>query len=120
MKINIDVQSNIDADRICDQIMNDNGLWTFAAVTWHRLYLPYVPMETGMLSKDQVHIGKGEIEHYAPYAHRHYEGHFNYAYPGNQHPKASRQWDKAAEPTQGPELVKAIQGYINSGKVKLD
>ena len=120
MKITFDVDVKINSEEIAAKVMNDTGLWTYAASEWHKLYAPYVPMDTGMLAAKQVRIGKGEIEHFAPYAHRHYEGHFNYGYPGNKHPKASRKWDKAAEPTQKPSLVKAIQGYIDSGKIDLD
>lgn len=82
-----------------------------------------------------------KITHTAPYAHYQYEGIVygpnipivngdaveGYYSPPNRpkrptvrmlkysrelHPKASRKWDKAAEPTQKPKLIKALDDYL--------
>lgn len=97
--------------------INDDKFWTFSAVEWHKLYMPYVPMLTGMLSQ-QVVITPGQIEHVVPYAHRMYEG--NYRFRKDLHPLASREWDMAAEPTQKPKLIDAMQRYVDSGRLKLN
>jgi hypothetical protein len=125
----------------------DPAFWTFAATEWHRLYMPYVPMRTGMLMS-QVVITPGQIEHTAPYAHYLYKGEVygpNYpitedgvavgwrspaglpkhptgrrlSFRHDLHPLASREWDQAARPTQEPKLVNAMQAYVDSGRLKL-
>ena len=97
--------------------MNDAGFWTFAAEEWHRLYDPYVPMRTGML-KDIVTITPKQIEHTVPYARYQYNG-TNFHFSKEQHPKASAQWDKAAEATQLPKLCSTMQAYVDQGRLKL-
>jgi hypothetical protein len=99
------------------QQVQDPRFWTFAAQQWHRLYQPYVPMRTGTLAQ-QVTITPGQIEHTAPYAHYIYDGHFHFR--RDLHPLASREWDRAAEPTQKPKLVREMQKYVDSGRLKLD
>lgn len=149
MNIRVSVESvNMDAQSVCARIQNDEGLWTFAATEWHRLYKDYVPMDQGILY-DMVHITPGEIEHYAPYAHYQYAGKvYGDNYPiveggrvvgffskrgkrkrptgaslkynrDKGHPKASAKWDKAAEPTQKPKLISSLQAYIDAGRLKL-
>lgn len=115
MKITVTVDSNIDIPKHMKAIQ-DKKFWTFAASEWHRLYKPFMPMDTGTLMNTVV-IRPKEIEHTVPYAHRLYEGHFNFR--KDKHPKASRQWDKAAKPTEEPKLIRSLQAYIDSGKVKL-
>ena len=115
MKITVGVDVNINTKKHLDAVRSD-AFWTYAASEWHRLYSPYVPMDTGAL-KNTVAIRPKEVEHTVPYAHRMYEGHFHFRKDKN--PKASRQWDKAAAPTQRPKLIRSLQAYIDSGKVKL-
>lgn len=98
--------------------MNDEGFWTFAATQWHRLYSPYVPMRKGKL-KNTVSITPGQIEHTVPYAHYQYNG-TNFHFYKEKNPKASAQWDKAAEPTQKPKLISSMQAYVNQGRLKLN
>ena len=118
MRLNFKVETDIDIPR-CMKAIRDPKFWKFAASEWHRLYSPYVPMDTGTL-KNTVDIkgesGSGEIEHTVPYARYQYEGHFNYRKDKN--PKASREWDKAASPTEKPKLIRSMQRYIDSGRVK--
>jgi len=101
-------------------------LGLFAATEWHRLYHKYVPFRTGVLAGQvgyegrpgKVNFQPWQIEHTAPYAHRQYHGHFNFR--KDLHPRASRMWDKAAEPTEKPKLVQSLQRFIDSGKISLN
>lgn len=141
---------NINVHGITDKAENDPAFWTFAAKEWHRLYNDYVPMSPGGGNLyTMVHFAPKEIEHFAPYAHYQYEGivygpnipimegnratgYFSMPnrkkkptgkrlqYDQSQHPKATAKWDKAAAPTQGPKLAKAMQEYIDQGRLKFD
>lgn len=146
MKITLEVaEVNVNAGRIAQKVEGDNAFWTYAASTWHRLYKPYVPFDTGTL-RNTVRIRPGEIEHTEPYAHYQYAGEVygpNYPLYKNgvhigffsqpdrpkrkmgrplkyKHPRASKEWDKAAEPTQKPKLISSLQSYIDQGRLKLD
>ena len=115
----VTVEININTKALRDRVMNDSGFWTYAATEWHRLYSPYVPYKEGLLDNGAV-ITPGQIEHAVPYARYQYYGeHLHHKYAGAQHPKASAKWDLAAEPTQKPKLIAAMQGYIDSGRLKL-
>ena len=103
----------IDEQGIAEKLRSD-GLWLHAAQAWHRLYEPYVPRDTGRLYGD-VRISPGQIEHLAPYAAYVYGGSFSAGSGG----AASRAWDRAAEPTQKPKLVAAMQAYVDAGGLKL-
>lgn len=117
MKIDVKVHSIIHFWKISDRIADDKTFWKFAATEWHRLYEDYVPYRSGQLYKN-VRIEPGKITHVVPYAHRNYVGRFNFRQ--NQHPRASRMWDKAAEPTQKPKLIASLQAYIDKGRIKLN
>lgn len=143
----VTVVDNIDVAGTFDKV-TDPAFWEYAGEEYHLLLTPYTPMETGTLS-ETVHIrGKkcnAEIEYYAPHAHYQYEGrvmgpnYFSPDYgfwskPGKpkhytggrlnystvRHPLASARWDEAAEPTQKPKLISAMQRYIDSGRLDLD
>lgn len=146
MKITISLaEVNINTKALTSKLENDRGFWTYAANTWHKLYLPYVPFDQGPL-RSQVSTRPKEIEHTVPYAHYQYEG---MVYGPNhpvmekdrivgyfstrnrpkkptgkrlkyKNPKASAKWDKAAEPTQKPKLIRSLQKYIDDGRLKLD
>lgn len=117
MKISVEIPKLPDyAPKYMEKIRSDR-LWYFAAQQWHRLYYDYIPYDTGMLA-DTVRIMPGAIEHMMPYARYIYEGHFNFR--KDQHPNASREWDKAAEPVQKPKLISAVQAYIDSGRLDLN
>lgn len=120
------------------QTVRSDPFWTFAASEWHRLYAPFVPMDTGQLLR-QVNIVPGQITHTAPYARYIYHGEiYGPNYPIRQggrvvgyysprgrrkhptgrrmrfrNPQASARWDKAAEPTQRGKLIAAMQGYAD-------
>ena len=119
MKISIDIDtSGIDAAGIARKIENDRAFGKFAASEWHRLYEPYVPRQKGLLA-NTVAINPWEIEHTQPYARAQYYGNFDHSKSENPD-KASRKWDKAAEPTQKSLLISSLQEYVDQGKLKLD
>lgn len=107
--VNIDVQGMIDAVR-------DDEFWRFAAQTWHALYAPYVPWDTGALYR-QVEILPGEVRHRVSYAKKVYEGGFNFR--KDVHPLATGRWDEAAKETRLPMLVAAMQQYVDAGRLKI-
>lgn len=109
---------HIEVDRMTEKAENDPAFWTYAATQWHKLYAPYVPMASGMLT-ETVRIKPKEIEHTVPYARYQYEG-TGFNFRRDQHPKASAKWDKAAAATQAPKLAQSLQAYIDSGRLKLD
>jgi hypothetical protein len=113
MRVSIDV--NVDIPRIMRKL-NDDSFWTFAATEWWRLYSPYTPKQEGLLIST-VDITPKQIEHTVPYAHYQYDHNLNHS--ENKNPLASCKWDKAAEPTQKPKLIAAMQGYIDSGRLHL-
>lgn len=118
MNVSISVEDHIDKRKLVDRVMNDRGLWIYAASEWHRLYEPYVPMDTGVL-KDTVRIRPKEVEHTVPYAQYIYYGE-KLNFRRDMHPKASAKWDLAARATQEPKLYSSLQQYIDSGRLKLD
>lgn len=121
--------------------LDDDKLWEFGASEWHKLISLYTPMQEGILFED-VTIRPKEIEYNHPGGNYIYRGILmvdpdtgsSYAkkgakkvytskqleYQKDKHPLATKEWDKAAQPTQGPKLVNAMQGYINSGRLKLN
>lgn len=139
MKISVTVVENINVPKLLAPVREDK-FWKFAAVEWHRLYKDYVPMKNGVLY-NQVTFEPKTITHTAPYAHYQYEGivfgpNFpimesgfiagffstpnrkktstgkKLKYSKDLHPKASREWDKAAAPTQKVKLAQAMQNYL--------
>ena len=120
MKVKVSFESNINVQKHMDQV-RDPAFWKYGASEWHRLYFPYVPMNTGALAetvKHRGHKGYGETEHIVPYAHDAYESNRNFR--KDKHKLASSHWNKAAEPTQKPKLIDAMQDYVNSGRLKLN
>ena len=145
MKIAVTGEARIDLSKALNKV--DDRFWTFAAAEWHRLYTPYVPMDSGTLAQ-QVVIEPKTITHTAPYAHYQYAGAAYgpsfpiaengaivgfYSKPGkpkhptgkalryrkDQHPLSSARWDKAAEPAQKARLIRALQGYVDGGGLNL-
>ena len=115
MAIRITVINNVDVPKNVRK-MNDDSLWTFAANEWHRLISPFTPMDTGQLDTN-VSIKPKEIHYRVPYAHYIYVNNFNFR--KDKHPLATKEWDKAAIPSQGSKLVSAMQSYVDSGKLRL-
>lgn len=137
--IRIETDINIPAD--LKKVDNDT-FWTFAASDWHRLISLYTPMETGNL-RNNVTVKPKVIEYNAPYAHYLYKGevmgpnYYNPDYgfwspPGkkksytgkqiafhNKNPLSSKEWDKAARPTQEPILISSLQKYVDEGRLNL-
>lgn len=140
------VSADINTARIVNRVQSDSAFWTFAATQWHRLYMDYVPMDTGTL-RNSVRITPGMIEHTVPYAHYQYAGEVYgpnrpiyengrvvgwYSAAVKKHPtgrsltyshkyssKATKEWDKAAEATQYDKLIETLQRYVDSGRLNL-
>ena len=142
------VDVNINGNKRLAQV-RAKEFWKYAANEWWKLITPYTPMRTGTMSEQveiRGEEGAGEIEYTAPYSHYLYKGELmvdsvtgsSYAraetkkvYAGKElsfykgdggeagHPLASKEWDKAAAPTKKPELVDAMQDYVDSGRLNL-
>lgn len=143
----VSVHVNIDVEGTVAKV-RDPAFWKFAATEYHKLLSPYVPFETGTLDETvryNAGSGNSEIEYYAPFAHYIYEGlamgpsYYSEGYgfwspPGQPkhytgkplaiktsgHPKATAHWDEAAEATQKPKLIQALQVYIDSGGISFE
>ena len=109
---NVVVVDNVNIAKYSDRLESDRGLWTFAANEWYRLMEQYTPMDTGTLFKS-VLIEPKEIHYVMEYAPRVYKGDHMH-FQKTHHSLACAHWDKAAKPTQGPKLVRAIEGYITA------
>ena len=144
MKVNVKVASNISVPKYLKKV-NDKNFWKFTAVQFWRHMFPYIDMDTGMLAtttdvtvakKDmklsdstianialnsgniQGFEGSAEIVFEAPYASvRHsYEGPRK-----NRHsPKATGNFDEVALKNHKDDLLAEMQGYIDSGRLKLN
>lgn len=97
--------------------LRNANFWTRAAREWHRLYTPYVPMDTGRLLRD-VRITPGQVEHRAPYARRVYAG-SGIGFRRDKHPLAAARWDKAAQGAQKAALVRRLQALVDGGMLHL-
>ena len=142
MELKIENRVNIPAVMLK---VENPAFWKYAASEWWKLLTPYTPMDTGTMSESVKISGdpkEGLIEYRAPYAHYLYQGELmvdpatgsSYAGQGvkkvytgqdlviskERHPLASKEWDKAAEPLQKPKLIRAMQGYIDSGRLNLN
>lgn len=140
MAFKVTVKANINIPKHMAKVQS-NGFWEYAATEWWKLITPYTPMESGNMS-ESVTVRPKEIEYNAPQAHYLYKGELmvdpetgsswakkdaKKVYAGKElsmskdrHPLASKEWDKAAEPTQKPKLVDAMQDYVDSGRLKLN
>lgn len=141
MSFKIEVTSSVEIPKHLAKI-NNADFWKFAATEWWRLMYPYIPFSTGVLMSttdisvkekmtEQEAINKalssnnfkaegnctGVINFNAPYAHAAYDS--NRGFRTDTHPLASSKWDKAAEPTEKPKLIAALQKYVDSGRLKL-
>lgn len=117
MSITVKVTSQINIPAVMKKI-NDDTFWTFAANEWHRMISPFTPFRTGMLDQN-VDIQPKEIHYnmyYAPFVY-----HKNANFRKDQHPLASREWDAAAVAAGADkELIASMQGYIDSGRLKIN
>ncbi len=140
MAFKVTVKADINIPKNLAKVQSDE-FWKFGANEWWKLITPYTPMETGGMS-EHVEIIPKEIEYLDPQAHYLHKGELmvdpdtgsSYAkknakkvYAGKElniskakHSLATKEWDKAAEPTQKPKLIKAMQEYIDSGRLNLN
>lgn len=143
MAFKMKVTSKVNISKHMSKVQSDK-FWEFAATEWWKLITPHAPMQSGNLSEN-VTIRPKEIEYNSPHAHYQYTGlvmgpnfydpDFGFWSPPGQkkeytggalnyskakHPLASKEWDKAAAPTKKPDLIDALQDYVDSGRLKLD
>lgn len=116
MGVNAQVVNHIDIP-FCMKLVTEDSFWKFAANEWHKMISPFTPMDTGNLFRN-VTIRPGEIEYNAPYATTVYNRHRNYS--KDLHPLATEGWDAAAAAAgKDRDLIRSMQGYIDSGRLKL-
>lgn len=102
------VRSEVDIPRAIKRIDND-PFWTFAASEWNRLIYPFVPFDTGALASNTT-IEPKKIIYEQEYAAAVYK--MNANFKKDKHPLATREWDKAAAPSQKSKLIAAMKSYI--------
>lgn len=142
--MDLKIENHIDIPYYMRKV-EDATFWKYAANKWWKLLTPYTPMETGTTFETAKIKGEpltGLIEYTSPQAHYLYRGELmvdpatgsSYASQGakkvytgqalniskEKHPLASKEWDKAAEPIQKPNLIQAMQDYIDSGRLLLN
>lgn len=104
--------------QIARDTMGGEQTLRFMAVTWHRLYNQWVPMDTGTLADNvdySVEGNMGIIHHKAPYSDRIYHA-ANMRFRTEKHALASAMWDKAAASAGAKDkLTKDTQAYIKRG-----
>jgi hypothetical protein len=112
----VEFKWNRPVNQIIEDATGGEKTLRFIASTWHRLYDPFVPMDTGTLAHDAVDYSiEGDtaiIHHKAPYAHRQYTGEgFNFS--KERHPLATAYWDEAAKQAgKAQQLVEETEKYI--------
>lgn len=111
INVNFHVTSNLNIPETIRKVDNDT-FWKFASNEWRNLIEQFVPKETGNLRR-LVRIRPKEIEYFAEYARPVYHGgrggRAKFKYPGT-----SKEWDKAAIPTQEAKLIRALQSYVDT------
>jgi len=116
MSMNIDFKWLKPIPAIMKETTGGDATLMFMATEWHRLYKPFVPMQSGALSADSVSYsvvsGKGVITHSTPYARRQYYGtHHKFTKP-----LAQAHWDEGAKNAgKGKALARAVEAYIKRG-----
>ena len=92
-----------------------NNMLKHAAETWHKLYTPFVPMDTGNLYSNVAFSAEGDsgvITHKAEYSPYVYQGdHMNFR--RDKHPLASAHWNEAAiSAGKRDELAAEVQNWL--------
>ena len=119
MSMNIDFKWLKPIPTIMKETTGGDATLMFMATEWHRLYEPFVPMQSGTLATGaasySVEGGKGVITHSTPYARRQYYGtHHNFS--KSAHPLAQAKWDEGAKGAgKGEALARAVEAYIKRG-----
>ncbi len=112
------ITNKIDIPKVMRKI-DDKAFWKFSAQTWWKLYYPYVPYDTGNLAKNVNFSTLKVIEHTEPYASDVYE--MNAKFRTIKNANATRLWDiMAIKAGKDKALIKSMQNYIDSGRLKLN
>lgn len=83
----------------------------FFGQTAVKLMNPYIPYDSGALSKNYV-VTEDYIEFQQPYAHKQHEGD-NFNFSRDMHPLACAHWEDAMMKAKSGQLAKAVTDYIN-------
>lgn len=104
------IRSDINIPRAIKRIDND-AFWKYAASEWHRLYYDFVPYRDGLLSTNVTILPKKIVheEDYAPIVYKR-----NANFRKDQHPLATKEWDKVAAPIKKGELIRSLKDYIKA------
>ena len=116
MAKDIEIKWNKPIPQIVKETMGGDATLKFMATTWHRLYTPFVPMQTGTLALDavtySVEDGKGVITHTPPYARKMYNG-VGFNFRTDRHSLAQAKWDQGAKQAgKAAQLARETQAYI--------
>lgn len=109
MSISIDVKMyhpRETAERIC----NSDQVGLFLAETCARHMMPYVPMDTGVLSQTYT-TDPFKVTYTSIYAHYQYEG-TNFNFSKEQHPLATSHWDKAMIVAKRGTIAQEVTDYL--------
>lgn len=117
---NVSFNWNKSIDQIVKDATGGDKTLLFATQDWHRLYEPFVPMDTGMLATGAVdHYvegGQGIIHHKAPYANKMYNGD-GLNFQKTHHPLATAHWSDAAKQAgKADQLAKEVEEFIKRGR----
>lgn len=105
----VTIKVDVDLPAAGEKRLNDK-VRLFAANTAFKLMDPYVPMDTGLLSKT-VDIKPGEVHYKQTYAKDQHDN-MSYKHKLDKHPLATAKWDEHMMMARKDELIKAINAYI--------
>ncbi len=119
MSTSIFFQWNKPIPQIIKETTGGDATARFMAVSWHRLYDQFVPMDSGTLAHDDIEYevknGVGYVHHTAPYAHRMYTG-AGFNFSKEQHVHACAFWDQAAKQAgKASQLALDVMAFIKRG-----
>jgi hypothetical protein len=113
MTLNAHIEVNTDAAEILKKALSP-AFWGGVLQEWHRLYTPFVPMDTGQLASSVVIDAASQtITHTVPYARRQYLGD-GHSFRRDRNPLAAARWDQAAAPTALERLAAFAQWWLDN------
>lgn len=101
------------------RVLRGGATALFMAKTWHELYSPFVPYETGQLDNNVAYSSSGStgyIKHGTRYAIFNYAPRRAVTFQTTFHPLATSQWDGAARRAgKATQLASATEGFVKGG-----